>query len=213
MQTVFRTRLLVLITFFATTSEATEPPTRPTAPTRATPAADSGKKSLDGKEVGDSPRPAGWRPTTREEFAELAKDGPLPPWLPFRGQKRVHDEKVDGTVVSVNAGVIELEVKGKNDTVKYPAHELLSTGAVCHWLTDSCCYLLDDVKKGDVVIVGVGVVDKKRGEECFYVSIRKRPGKEVPASRKVSEAAPHHKIQQARNEYEEKGTPIPKHLK
>ena len=57
---------------------------------------------------------------------------------------RVHDERITGTVVAVSREFIEIRPEGKGETVKYPPHTLLDTGAVCHWETESCCYLLDD---------------------------------------------------------------------
>ena len=154
------------------------------------------------------------RPTTLEEFEELAKEGPKPPWLPFGPQhKRVGDDKIEGLVVAVSREFIEIRPLGKKETVKYPPHTLLDTGAVCHWLTECNCYLLDDVRKGDMVIVGVGTVDKDKGAECFYVSIRKRPGGVVPASRKPREVNPYHLDRQAEIDHAEKGTPLPEHLR
>jgi len=153
------------------------------------------------------------RPTTKEEFAALAKAGPRPPWLPFGpGHNMVRDETIDGTVVAVSRAAIEIRPWGKKETVKYPPHTLLDTGAVCHWETDSHCYLLDDVQKGDEVMLGVGTVDKEKGEECFYVRIRKRPGGVIPPSRKPSERLPYHRDTQAEIDHFEKGTPLPEHL-
>lgn len=153
------------------------------------------------------------RPTTREEFAALAKAGPKPPWIPFGpGHKMVRDEMIDGTVMAVSREAIEIRPWGKKETVKYPPHTLLDTGAVCHWETDAQCYLLDDVKKGDEVLLGFGTVDKEKGEECFYVRIRKRPGGVIPPSRKPSELLPYHRDTQAEIDHFEKGTPLPEHL-
>lgn len=132
------------------------------------------------------------RPTTKEDFAALAKQGPNPPWMPFIGQKRVTVQAIDGTVAEVSRETIEIQLRGKKETAKYPPHTLLDTGAVCHWETESGCYLLDDVKKGDIVVLRVGTVDKEKGPECFTVTIRERPGGVVPASRKPSYPKPYH---------------------
>ena len=88
------------------------------------------------------------------------------------------------------------------------------SGAVCHWEHDPRCYLLDDVKKGDWVRLGVGTADKdkEKGEECFYLSIRKRPGGEVPASRKPCDFDPYHLYRQRQNEYDERGEYPPEEL-
>jgi len=153
------------------------------------------------------------RPTTKEEFAALAKDGPKPPWLPFTGQQRVLDERIRGTVVEVSADAIEVRPKGKKETVKFPPHVLLATGAVCHWETDSTCYLLDDVQKGDFVLVSYGTVDKEKGPECFYVSIQERPGGVVPPSRKPSDTKPYHLDREYELFYERKGEKTPEALK
>ena len=138
------------------------------------------------------------RPTTKEEFAALAKENPMPRWLPYKNNpKRVAVKHVHGTVVDVGEEFIEIVPKGQQKAVTYPAHVLLATGAVCHWLTDSECYLLDDVRKGDEVVLGVGTVEKEVGEECFYLTIRKRPGGVIPASRKPREHKPYHLERQA----------------
>ncbi|MCU0702916.1 MAG: hypothetical protein MUF18_02880 [Fimbriiglobus sp.] len=150
----------------------------------------------------DESRPK--RPTSKEEFAALAKEGPLPPWQPALGRSRVHDQRIDGTVVDVSADFIEIRLKDKNETVKYPAYTLLITGAVCHWQTDCDCYLLDDVKKGDVVIVGVGIPEMGADTHCFFVSIRERPGGKVPASRKPSEYNLYHIDQEKELAYRKK---------
>jgi hypothetical protein len=152
------------------------------------------------------------RPTTKEEFAALAKEGPLPPWLPTNGPGGVMEKLLDATVVSVTDQAIEVEVAGRKGSTTYPAHELLVSGGLCHWESDSHCYLLDDVKKGDEVLMGVGTVDKKRGEECFYVSIRRRPGGEVPESRKPSKVNPYHLSRQREVEYEDRGEYTPERL-
>lgn len=164
------------------------------------------------KSVEKQASPAKKRPTTKEEFAELAKEHPSPPWFPYPGRNRVNDDRVYGTVVEVSADSIEVRPFGKKETVKYPPHVLLATGAVCHWLLDDGCYLLDDVKKGDEVMLGVGTVDKEKGAECFYVSITKRSGDVVPPSRKLS-SKPYHLSQQRRLDFEAKGEFTPEELK
>lgn len=153
------------------------------------------------------------RPTTVEEFAALAKEGPLPPWQSFRGHPEVDVQRVTGTVVGVSAEAIEVRPKGEKEAMKYPAHTLLRTGAVCHWQTDSNCYLLDDVQKGDEVMVAYGTVDKEKGPECFYLKIRRRPGGVIPASRKPSEGKEYHVRRQKEVEYEEKGELTPQDIK
>ncbi len=148
------------------------------------------------------------RPTTKEEFAALAKEGPKPPWMPFgRGHKMVAEDIIDGTVVDVSRESIEIQLKGKKESAKYPPHTLLDTGAVCHWQFDSHCYLLDDVKKGDVVVLSVGTVDKDKGPECFWLRIRERPGGVVPASRKPSFPKAYHLEQQKEIEDARNGIP------
>ena len=166
--------------------------------------------------VADAPKkeekPA--RPTTKEEFAALAKDGPKPPWLLFPGQTRVQDEIKYGTVVAVSADAIEIRPSGKKEgTVKYPPHALLATGAVCHWVSDAHCYLLDDVRKGDVVILGVGTVDQDKGAECFYVRIHERPGGAVPPSRKPSDTKPYHLEREYELYYKRQGLETPEEVK
>jgi hypothetical protein len=152
-------------------------------------------------------------PTTTEEFAELASQGPRPPWKKFRNQVNVHVDHIDGTVVAVSAESIEIQLKGKKETVKYPPHTLLESGAVCHWENDCNCYLLEDVRKGDVVVLGVGIPEQGADTQCFYISIRKRPEGVVPPSRKPSSYPAYHDNQQAEIDHEEKGTPLPEHLR
>lgn len=151
-------------------------------------------------------------PTTKEEFEELAKVGPPPPWVPYNRQPPCRVEHIDATVVDVSDEWIEVRVKDKKETVKYPAHTLLVTGAVCHWETDSHCYLLDDVKKGDEIVFGAGTADKVKGEECFYFSIRRRPDGVIPSSRKPSEPNPYHKRRQREVDYEDRGEYTPEEL-
>jgi hypothetical protein len=152
-------------------------------------------------------------PTTEKEFAELAKDLPLPPWhLAGPNHRRVESRFVFGTVVDVRADFIEVQPHGKKEAVKYPPHVLLATGAVCHYESDALCYLLADVKKGDDVGVRVGTVDEEKGPEAFCIRVNKRPGDVVPASRKPSGDFPYHVNQQARNDHEEKGTPLPERM-
>lgn len=136
------------------------------------------------------------RPVSKEDFAELARKLPPPPWLPFVGRKRVNSDTIQGTVVDVSREVIEIRPPGKKETVKYTPHALLDAGAVCHWLWDGECYLLDDVQKGDVVRLGIGTADPAVGTECFYLSIRERPEGVVPASRKPNWPNPYHVEQQ-----------------
>ena len=144
----------------------------------------------------------------------MAKDGPKPPWMPFGGgHKMVLDDKVDGTVVNVSADSVEILPKGKKETMKFPPHTLLATGAVCHWQRDSTCYLLDDVQKGDVVMVAYGTVDKEKGPECFYIKIRERPGGAVPCSRKPSDTKPYHLEREYELFYERRGEKTPEELK
>lgn len=83
-------------------------------------------------------------PTTKEEFAAIAKRHPLPPWLPFSdpGHKRVVTEYVCGEVVDVGDDYIEVRPTGKKKAVRLPTHVLLATGGVCHWEGDNACYLL-----------------------------------------------------------------------
>lgn len=170
--------------------------------------ADSPKEQIASKEKAA-------RPTTKEEFAALAKEGPKPPWRPFSGvgHKRVREELLDGTVVAVSADVIEVRPKGKKETVKFPPHALLATGAVCHWEHDSTCYLLDDVQKGDVVVVAYGTVDKVKGPECFYLCIRERPGGVVPPSRKPSDTRPYHLEREYELFFERQGLKTPEEEK
>jgi hypothetical protein len=149
------------------------------------------------------------RPTTEEEFKELAKLHPFPSWLKRGG---VQNTAVDAVGVAVSADEIEVRPKNQTTTVKYPPHAHLATGAVCHWVSDRGCYLLDDVKKGDWVRLWVGTADKEKGEECFYLSILKRPGEKVPASRKPSDCGPYHLYRQRQNEYDERGEYPPEEL-
>ena len=88
-----------------------------------------------------------------------------------------------------------------------------ASGAVCHWETDSRCYLLDDVQRGDVVTLGVGTVDKYVGVECLYVTIRERPGGVMPPSRKPSDTKPYHIQREYELYYERKGEKTPEELK
>ncbi|MEO2090891.1 MAG: hypothetical protein ABGY75_15535 [Gemmataceae bacterium] len=155
------------------------------------------------------------RPTTNEEFAALAKEGPRPPWMPFSGvgHKMVTGEIIHGTVVEVSADAVEIRPKGKKETVKFPPHALLATGAVCHWETDCDCYLLDDVQKGDLVILRVGKVDKVKGAECFHIRIHERPGGVVPPSRKPSDTNPYHLQREYELFWERQGLKTPEELK
>jgi hypothetical protein len=155
------------------------------------------------------------RPTTKEEFAALAKAGPRPPWMPFSGvgHKMAQEEIIHGTVVAVSADSIEILPKGKKEAVKFAPHTLLATGGVCHWVSDSLCYLLDDVQKGDVVLISVGTVDNVKGPECYYVRIRERPGGVVPPSRKPSDTKPYHLQREYELSYERKGEKTPEELK
>jgi hypothetical protein len=152
------------------------------------------------------------RPTTPEEFEALAKEGPKPPWMPFANQTPVRVNNIDGTVMKVTTESIKIRLKGSDDTATFPPHSLLATGAVCHWEHDATCYLLDDVKVGDEVILGIGTVGKGK-PECFYLSIRWRPEEKVPASRKPSEPNPYHKRQQYQNEYDDRGEHTPEELR
>lgn len=152
------------------------------------------------------------RPTTKEEFEALAKAGPKPPWIPFAEQTRVNAEYIDGTVLAVSEKIIKIRLKGKDDTATFPPHALLASGAVCHWEGDSHSYLLDDVKVGDEVMLAVGTVDKTKGVECFFLSIRWRPNAKVPASRNPSEPNPYHKRRQYQNEYDDRGEHTPEEL-
>lgn len=162
----------------------------------------------DGKPAKEKPK----LPTTKEEFAALAKAGPHPPWYPSTGKSPVDREHIKATVVDVSDEWIEVQVEGKKGVVRYPAHELLASGAVCHWQSDSSCYLLADVKKGDEVVLAVGTVDKNKGEECFFLSIRWRAGGKIPPSRKPSEPNPYHERRQREVEYEDKGEYTPEEL-
>lgn len=159
--------------------------------------------------------PAEWKPklpTTKAEFEKLAKEGPRAPWLPYSNQSPCKVDQIDATVVDVSDEWIEVRVKGKKETVKYPAHALLVSGGVCHWETDCDCYLLDDVKKGDEVVVAVGTADKEKGPECFYVTIRRRPDGVIPPSRKPS-LSPYHKERQRQLDYEDRGEYTPEELR
>ena len=162
------------------------------------------------------------RPDT--EFGPfMAKWGSLPPWHSFSPQvkakwgpyKYVHGGKVDGVVVDVSAKeeFIEIRKKGEEGTVKYPAHYLLASGRVVAWESDGNSYLLEDVKKGDEVGLCVGTVDQDRGEECFYIRIRKRPDGRVPPPRKLTSVRLYHLDRQAEIDHAEKGTPLPEHLR
>jgi hypothetical protein len=163
------------------------------------------------KENSEKERPK--LPTTMKEFAALAKDGPIPPWYPYTGHSPIPVDHIDAIVVKVSDVSIEVRVKDKKETVKYPAHTLLATGAVCHWESDSLCYLLDDVKKGDEVVLGVGVEDKMKGSECLYLTIRRRPGGVIPPSRKPDLPKPYHEERQRAVEYEDRGEYTPEELK
>jgi hypothetical protein len=139
------------------------------------------------------------RPTTKEEFAALAKQYPLPPWMPVQGRDSIKDNRMTGTVVSVSAEHIEVLPEGKKEAVKMPPHVLLASGAICHYETDAKCYLLDDVQKGDVVYIIYGTADQEKGLECFTMSILERPGGTIPPSRKLSPCRSHqwHIVRQA----------------
>lgn len=55
-----------------------------------------------------------------------------------------------------------------------------------------------------MVVLSVGTVDKAKGPECFWLSIRERPGGGVPPSRKPSFPKAYHlerqkEIEDARN--------------
>ena len=154
--------------------------------------------------------------TTVADFAAQAKRGPLPPWLPVNGSGGVAVTALDATVVAVTVDSIEVQIAGGDKSVTYQAHCLLVSGAVCHWEWDSHCYLLDDLQKGDEVILGVGkadAADKTRGQECFYMTIRRRPGGEIPPSRKPSKTHPYHVSRQREVDYEDRGEYTPERLK
>lgn len=156
--------------------------------------------------------PKAKRPTTPEEFEAAAKAGPKPPW---RDPKLLVDERkeaVNGTVVAVSADEIEIRPVGKKETVKYPPHALLASGGVCHYMGDQNSYLLDDIQKGDIVNALVGTVDKEKGDECFCLSIRERPGGVIPPSRKPEDEKPYHKQRQRELDYAAKGEYTPERL-
>jgi hypothetical protein len=48
---------------------------------------------------------------------------------------------------------------------------------------------------------------------AFFLTIRKRPGGKLPPPRKLTGSHPYHLVQQAKNDYEEKSTPLPDLLK
>jgi hypothetical protein len=176
---------------------ATDPPVaKPPAATDAKPAKDEKK-----------------RPTTPEEFAELAKQYETPPYIPVPRRTTIVDQRIDGTVLSVSDDAIEIKLKGKNESVKYPAHPVLVSGAICHWETDSRSYLLDDVKVRDVVVLSVCTVDQEKGPECYWVSIRWRPGGVIPPCCVPSKYDPYHERRQREVEYEIKGEYTPEELK
>jgi hypothetical protein len=162
------------------------------------------------------PYPA--KPPSRQakEWGEfIERWGPPPPWEdfgPLVNHTRVDSEHWEGTVVTIDPAFIEVRKKGEREGVKYPAHYLLSSGRVVPWVSDLDAYLLDDVKKGDEVLIKVGTADKEKGEECFTVRILKRPGGTVPAPRKLTNLRLYHRDRQAEIDHEEKGTPLPEHL-
>jgi hypothetical protein len=125
----------------------------------------------------------------------------------------VNDERVRGTVVRVSSDSIEILPADGKESLQYSPHELLASGAVCHWVTDSECYLLDDVRAGDEVLLGVGTVDKENGTQCFYVSIRKRPDGKIPPSRKPNDLKPYHLTRQRELDHEARGEPLPEDVK
>jgi hypothetical protein len=139
--------------------------------------------------------------------------GPRPPWQVYRSPHRtVECLRWDGTVLAVSDRSIEVLRDVDDKPIRYPAHFLLATGRVLAWEMESQCFLLEDVKVGDQVIVAVGTEDEGRGEECFLVSIRRRPGGKIPPSRTQTQLHPYHVQQQAKIDLIEKGTPLPDYL-
>lgn len=149
-----------------------------------------------------------------EDFiAFLNEWGPYPPWLPHSKRPPVECNSRTGCVTSVSDKFLEIRDESTTEVIKLPPHHLLATGRVVVWESDPFCYLLSDVKKGDIVRIRSGTVDPEKGEELFWVSIRKRPGGRVPPTRKITRSCFYHLDQQAKIDHEEKGTPLPERLR
>jgi hypothetical protein len=182
------------------------------------PAADPPAKPATDKPAAKGEKPKAKLPTTKAEFKAVAEKLPRPPWIADdSGRQEAEDRGVWGVVVRATADNITIRPDGEKEDVTYPAHILLVTGAVCHWEDDPDCYLLPDVRKGDEVRLTVGTVDKDVGMECFCITIRKRPGGEVPPSRKPEGDEPWHVRQtqayldkEAKKAQERRDNPEPK---
>lgn len=125
----------------------------------------------------------------------------------------LREHRIDGTVLDVSDKFIEVKPKDGGEVKKFTPHTLLATGRLPIWERSDCrCYMLEDVRKGDEVSVGFGTVVPADGEQAFFVMILKRPGGKLPPTRKITLDHPYHTDQQAINDYEEFGTPLPKHL-
>jgi hypothetical protein len=144
---------------------------------------------------------------TREELKKLR--GEPPPWK-VDGPNYIAVSRKSGTVTAVGKEFIEVRAVGETEAKRYQAHEILSSGRIIYWETDATSYLLDDVKVGDEVMVGTGIL--RDTNFAMYLSIERRPGGKIPASRNPSERRPHHEWLQARIDFKEKGIPIPEHL-
>ena len=149
----------------------------------------------------------------------MDKWGPVPPWDGSINRPRGHpwrevkSRNFSGTVVGVGDEFLEVVPMGEVEAVRLKPHFLLATGRVIAWEGDSRCYLLEDLKKGDWVGVQVGVDSDDRGLELFTLSIGKRPGGTIPASRKPDKHRPWHYQIPAEHDFVDKGSPLPDDIK
>lgn len=116
-------------------------------------------------------------------------------------------------MVRVTDDLIEIREKVKDLVVvnTYPAHDYLAAGKVQSGAPDNYAYRLQDVKKGDVVRIGVLTESEKM--YCAEICIRERPGGNIPASQRPTENKPYHLKRQAQLDEEQKGVSIPQNLR
>lgn len=152
------------------------------------------------------------RPTRTPTTAKESKPGDEQPverqvsFLP--GTFPIHE----GNVKAINKETMTIHLKRPGKMETYPFHVALADGGVQKNACGKDGYRVEDVRVGDHVEVGVW----KEGNIHYVVQIciLKRPGGRVPESPRERQApATYARMQNAKNDFEDRGIPVPTSLK
>ena len=133
--------------------------------------------------------------------------------------KRIDFDWSTGTLISVRVLAVtetaitcaRLEGKSKSEVLTYPFHDRLASGSFNQDAPDAFAYRAKDLEVGDTVVLQI-LARENKVDFCVSLSLRKRPGGQLPPSQKPDAKKPYHAQRNAYAEFEKNGTPVPAHL-